>query len=150
MRPVSPTGWLFEAMIFSFPNAASETPPAESEQGEEGGRAEGLGERTFFDDAGILVCRPGGRRRCRLAAALKGGHNAEHHNHNDVGSYVAVVGSEPVLLDSGGEVYTSRTFSGRRYESKILNSWGHPVPVIGGALQRTNGDARGREEALQP
>ena len=27
-----------------------------------------------------------------LAVSIKGGHNAEHHNHNDVGSFVVVVG----------------------------------------------------------
>jgi len=135
--PVTTGGHLFEAMIYSFPNSASRTPPAED-------KGKGLGERTYFDDAGVLVCRPGDADDCRLAVALKGGHNKEHHNHNDVGSYVAVVGSEGVLLDAGGEVYTARTFSSRRYESTILNSWGHPVPVVAGELQRTGRDARGR------
>jgi hypothetical protein len=156
--PVSTGGHLFEAMLYSFPNSASEAVLAEGGGDGRGAGGDGFAERTFFDDAGILICRPGRARqrptlvrrdapgesaRCRLAVALKGGHNAEHHNHNDVGSYVAVVGSEAVLLDAGGEVYTSRTFSKRRYESKILNSWGHPVPVVGGALQRTGRDAYG-------
>jgi len=138
--PVSTGGHLFEAMLYSFPSSASRTPPADRTDDE----GEGLGERTHFDDAGILIGRPGDSEKCRLAVALKGGHNAEHHNHNDVGSYVAVVGPEAVLLDAGGEVYTARTFSSRRYESRILNSWGHPVPVVGGELQRTGRDARGR------
>jgi len=38
--------------------------------------------------------------------------------------------------DPGGEVYTRRTFSKDRYVSKVLNSYGHPVPVVGGKLQR--------------
>ncbi|MHC5055103.1 MAG: carbohydrate binding domain-containing protein [Planctomycetota bacterium] len=156
--PISSGGHPFEAMLFSFPNSASEAPVIEQGREEEEEK-EGLGERTWFDEAGILIGRPGRARqrptsvrrdapgdlpRCRLAVALKGGHNAEHHNHNDVGSYVAVVGSEAVLLDAGGEVYTSRTFSSNRYVSKILNSWGHPVPVVAGELQRTGRDARGR------
>ena len=37
--------------------------------------------------------------------------------------------------DAGGEEYTRFTFSSQRYESKILNSYGHPVPVVGGKLQ---------------
>ncbi|MHC4250818.1 MAG: hypothetical protein ACYS9X_16960 [Planctomycetota bacterium] len=164
--PVSSGGHLFEAMLFSFPNSASEAPLVEKGHGDDED-GEALGERTWFDEAGILICRPSRARqrptlvperpgaarrrdapgdmpRCRLAVALKGGHNAEHHNHNDVGSYVAVVGSEAVLLDAGGEVYTSRTFSSKRYVSKILNSWGHPVPMVAGELQRTGRDARGR------
>ena len=38
--------------------------------------------------------------------------------------------------DPGGEVYTRRTFSKDRYVSKMLNSYGHPVPVVGGKLQK--------------
>jgi len=81
---------------------------------------------------------------CRLAVALKGGHNAEHHNHNDVGSYVVVVGSEAVLADPGGEVYTARTFSSKRYVSKVLNSYGHPVPLVAGQLQQKGRGAQAR------
>ena len=73
--------------------------------------------------------------------ALSGRHNAEHHNHNDVGSYVVVVEDRAVLLDPGSEVYTSRTFSAQRYESLLLNSFGHPVPVVAGQLQRAGRDA---------
>jgi hypothetical protein len=79
-----------------------------------------------------------------LAVALKGGHNSEHHNHNDVGSFIVVLGDKALLLDPGGEVYTARTFSGRRYESNVLNSFGHPVPIVAGKLQRTGSRARGR------
>jgi hypothetical protein len=55
-----------------------------------------------------------------------------------------VLGDKPLLLDPGGEVYTARTFSGRRYESNVLNSYGHPVPIVAGKLQRTGRRARGR------
>ena len=40
-----------------------------------------------------------------------------------------------IALDAGGEDYTSRTFSSRRYESQALNSFGHPVPRVAGAMQ---------------
>jgi len=56
---------------------------------------------------------------------------------------VALAGQTP-LLDPGAEVYTARTFSGRRYESKVLNSYGHPVPVVGEELQQTGGQARAK------
>jgi len=97
--------------------------------------------RTWFADGGVLICRPapGGPP---FAACLKGGHNAEHHNHNDVGSFAVVCGKTQVLCDPGGEVYTARTFSPRRYESPVLNSYGHSVPVVAGQLQRTGPDAQ--------
>lgn len=135
--PVSAGGSLYESMMYSFPNAASQTPPVL-------GNSEGPGTRSWFDQAGILICRPAAGSACRLGAALKGGHNDEHHNHNDVGSFVVVLGNKALLLDPGGEVYTARTFSSHRYESNVLNSFGHPVPLVAGKLQKTGSQARAR------
>jgi len=129
------SGSLSNALIFGFANSASAGATI-------AGAAVGSPLRTWFEDAGVLIARPAAGSQCRLGVALKGGHNAEHHNHNDVGSYVVVVEDRAVLLDPGSEVYTGRTFSGQRYESKLLNSFGHPVPVIAGQLQRTGRDAR--------
>jgi hypothetical protein len=125
------------ALIFGFPNSASEGDVIE-------GAELGSPLRSWFDDAAILVSRPAEGSDAILGVALKGGHNSEHHNHNDVGSYVAVVQDRPVLMDPGSEVYTARTFSNRRYESDLLNSFGHPVPVVAGELQQT-----GREAAAE-
>jgi hypothetical protein len=77
-----------------------------------------------------------------MGVALKGGNNAEHHNHNDVGTFVVVVDRTTLLVDPGAEVYTARTFGPKRYDSKVLNSYGHPVPVVAGALQSEGEDAR--------
>jgi hypothetical protein len=98
--------------------------------------------RTWFKDGGVLICRPAPAASIPFAAALKGGHNAEHHNHNDVGSFSVVMGKTMIVCDPGAEVYTARTFSSKRYVSKVLNSFGHAVPVIAGQLQRTGSDAR--------
>lgn len=100
--------------------------------------------RSWFDHAGILVCRPLPNSKSNMAVALKGGHNAEPHNHNDLGSFVVLCGNQLMLLDPGTEVYTARTFGKHRYESKLLNSYGHSVPVVGGKLQRTGADAGAR------
>ncbi len=135
--PVSTGGSLYQSMMYSFPNSASRSLPAQN-------ASEGPGIRSWFENAGILICRPASNSTSRLAVALKGGNNAEHHNHNDVGSFVVVLGDRPLLLDPGGEVYTARTFSSRRYESKVLNSFGHPVPLVAGKLQRTGRQASGR------
>jgi hypothetical protein len=137
IEAVSPAGSLYESMMYSFPNSASLTPPAQT-------ASKGPGIRSWFENAGVLICRPSTGSSSRLAVALKGGHNAEHHNHNDVGSFIVVLGDKPLLLDPGGEVYTARTFSGQRYESNVLNSYGHPVPIVAGKLQRTGSRARGR------
>ncbi|MDO4630567.1 MAG: heparinase II/III family protein [Planctomycetia bacterium] len=116
-------------------------------------------ERTWFPDAQVLICRPHGlmkgwtnfenngatrlalKNYDGLAVAMKGGHNDELHNHNDVGSYIVVYRGTRPCLDLGREVYTQRTFSPRRYESDLLNSWGHNVPIVAGQLQKTGRDA---------
>jgi hypothetical protein len=137
IEPVSPNGALYGSMMYSFPNSASGTAPIQV-------ASKGPGIRSWFDQAGVLLSRPEPGSSSRLAVALKGGHNQEHHNHNDVGSFVVVLGDKPLLLDPGGEIYTARTFSGRRYDSNVLNSFGHPVPVVAGKLQRTGRQASGR------
>jgi hypothetical protein len=137
MDPVSSRSSLYESMMYSFDNSASQAALAE--------RAfQGPGIRSWFEQAGVLIARPALKSSTPLAVALKGGHNQEHHNHNDVGSFIVVMGDKPLLLDPGGEIYTARTFSGRRYESNILNSFGHPVPIVAGKLQQTGRQARGR------
>lgn len=120
-------GSLTSGLLFLFDNSAAGASPTSDAPGTE--------LRTWFDQAGVLIGRPAADSQCRLGVALKGGHNNEHHNHNDLGSFVVVVGDRPVLLDPGAEVYTARTFSSRRYESNLLNSFGHPVPVVAGKLQ---------------
>jgi len=131
-------GSLFEACLYGFPNSASAMKPRAEERGYEPGL------RSWFQDAGILIGRPAPGSACRMGVALKGGHNAEHHNHNDVGSFVVVVGRRAVLMDPGAETYTARTFSSQRYESRLLNSFGHPVPVVAGRFQRSGRTAQAK------
>ena len=99
--------------------------------------------RSWFPLGGVYIGRPEPRSTCLLTVAFKGGHNAEEHNHNDVGSYVVLVGGRSVLLDPGQEIRSGRTFSSRRYESKLINSYGHQVPMIAGQLQQTGRSAHG-------
>ncbi len=127
-------GFLCSAMVYAL--AAQEKPPTDK------GKPVADTIRSWFDNAGVLICRPLPGSKSNMAVALKGGHNAEHHNHNDLGSFVVLRGKQLMLLDPGPEVYTARTFSKQRYESDLLNSWGHSVPVVAGKLQRTGADAR--------
>jgi hypothetical protein len=97
--------------------------------------------RSYFGLGGVLISRNSSGPA--FAVALKGGNNNEPHNHNDVGSFSVVLGREMVICDPGGEVYTARTFSAHRYDSKVLNSYGHAVPIIADQLERTGAAARG-------
>ena len=129
-------GNIFDSAIYNFPSpdfAARIPGLIDPGQG---------GIRSWFPDAGNLIGRPAPGSASQFGVATKGGHNAEHHNHNDLGSYVVVVGDKPILLDPGKETYTARTFSPKRYDSKLLNSYGHPVPVVGGHLQKEGAASR--------
>jgi len=97
--------------------------------------------RDWFDQAQFYIGRPGGGKG-RLAVACKGGHNNEAHNHNDVGTYMVVQGAQCPLVDPGAPVYTAKTFSSERYTDDIINSWGHPVPLVAGKKQETGAQAR--------
>jgi hypothetical protein len=92
--------------------------------------------RSYFQDVGVLVCRPAPASAARLAVAIKAGGNTSH-SHNDVGSFVVSLGGELPLGDPGGPtMYDSKTFGSERFNRKLLNSYGHPLPVLGGKLQR--------------
>ena len=125
----------YEFGLFAFPNTSTEKSPGDPD-------TEML-LRNEFANAGVLVCRATDNDPLRLAFAMKAGHNDEHHNHNDIGSYTVSLGGATPLLDPGGEVYTQRTFSGRRYDSNVINSFGHPVPRINDTLQKTGAAAKG-------
>jgi hypothetical protein len=79
--------------------------------------------------------------RCRAGTpegffiAAKGGHNAESHNHNDVGSFIVYRNGRPVLIDVGVETYSRKTFSGQRYEIWTMQSAYHNLPTIGDVMQ---------------
>ena len=91
--------------------------------------------RTLFPDAQMYVMRPSKADSMPLRLSVKSGHNAEFHNHNDVGTYALFFNDILLAGDSGGTVYTAKTFSDKRYEIKMINSYGHPVPVLNGELQ---------------
>ncbi len=98
--------------------------------------------RTWFSEGGVLICRQPAEAKVPFAVSLKGGNNAENHNHNDVGSFIVIANRSMVLVDPGAEVYTGRTFGPKRYESDVLNSFGHDVPVIAGKLQSAGANRR--------
>jgi hypothetical protein len=102
-----------------------------------------LPEHSFFPTGGVVICRPANQSNNRLSIALKGGHNAEHHNHNDIGSFVLAVGDEPLIQDPGREEYSGQTFGVARYTFPLMNSWGHSVPFVAGKLQKTGRQAEG-------
>lgn len=75
-----------------------------------------------------------------LYVATHGGHNAESHNHNDVGDFIVYANGQPMIVDAGRGNYTARTFSSKRYELWFTRSEYHNLPIINGF-----GQSAGRE-----
>ncbi|MCC6414454.1 MAG: heparinase II/III family protein [Opitutaceae bacterium] len=98
--------------------------------------------RDFFAPSHFLICRSAPDAPRRFSATFLGGNNGVNHNHNDLGTFVVMLDGKSLIYDPGLEVYSMRTFSAQRYESQLLNSYGHPVPRIGGQLQETGANFR--------
>lgn len=77
---------------------------------------------TARDDSGFFL-------------ATHGGHNAESHNHNDVGDFLLYLNGEPVIIDAGRGNYTARTFSAKRYDLWFTQSQHHNLPIVNGSGQ---------------
>ncbi len=91
--------------------------------------------RDFFAPSHFLICRSAATTNRKFAATFLGGNNGVNHNHNDLGTFTVLLDGKALIYDPGPEVYSMRTFSVYRYDSQLLNSYGHPVPRIGGKLQ---------------
>lgn len=92
----------------------------------------------------LLVARETAGTSDGLAMAAKAGHNGEHHNHLDVGSYWVAVDGRPLVVDVGRPVYTARTFGPERYAAWPFRSDWHNVPEPGGG--QAAGAAHGARE----
>ncbi len=90
---------------------------------------------VWLDGIQVMVarCKQGSPEGCFLAA--KGGHNAESHNHNDVGNFVVYAAGRPILIDIGVETYSRKTFSSQRYEIWTMQSAWHNLPMVDGIMQ---------------
>ncbi|KAA5825195.1 hypothetical protein FPF71_08365 [Algibacter amylolyticus] len=85
---------------------------------------------TYFDTSGMVISR--GKQQVPFSIAIKAGHNAENHNHSDVGTYTVLFGKDYITGDIGAPSYTAGAFS---KTNKARSSWGHPVPRINNTLQ---------------
>ncbi|MDR1789018.1 MAG: heparinase II/III-family protein [Opitutaceae bacterium] len=68
--------------------------------------------------------------------AAKGGHNAESHNHNDIGNFIVFHNGLPLLIDVGAGRYTANTFGPNRYKTWNFTSAYHNTPSLNGEAQK--------------
>ncbi len=93
---------------------------------------------VFLPDIQVFVARDRAGTDGGFFVAAKGGHNAESHNHNDVGNFVVYLDGQPMLIDMGVETYSRKTFGPNRYDIWTMQSAFHNLPTIG-AVQQSDG-----------
>ena len=71
-----------------------------------------------------------------LYLALKGGNNAESHNHNDLGNVIVFADGNPMFIDAGSGKYTRKTFSPERYTIWAMCSDYHNCATFNDVTQR--------------
>lgn len=108
-----------------------------------------LPRETWLPSVQLLVAREQAGRTDGLTLAVKGGHNGEHHNHNDVGSVVVALDGVPVVVDAGQPTYTAQTFGPDRYDIWTMQSGWHSVPVVAGREQAAGRDRAAAEVRVE-
>jgi hypothetical protein len=103
-----------------------------------------LARESWLPRLQILVAREAAGGTDGLALAVKAGHNGEHHNHLDVGSYWVAVDGRPLVVDAGRPAYTAATFGPDRYAAWPFRSAWHNVPEPG--AEQEPGPAHGARE----
>ncbi len=93
----------------------------------------------------VMAARDSAGTAAGLFLAAKGGHNAESHNHNDIGHFIVYYDGAPLLVDAGVETYSRQTFSADRYTIWTMQSAYHNLPTVNGCMQMAGVDFRARD-----
>lgn len=104
---------------------------------------------AWFPDNELLIARESEESARGLALAIKGGHNDEHHNHNDIGSFIVSVDGVPVLVDAGRATYRAETFGPNRYDLWNMQSSWHNLPEVRGTAQADGRDYAASDVAVR-
>ncbi len=124
--------------LFRFPiTLAVETPPP-------------MVRDAWLPDTQVVTARDRAGSAEGWFVAAKGGHNAESHNHNDIGSFIVFHDGAPLIVDAGVGEYTRQTFSPERYKIWTMRSSFHSLlPVLDGVEQLAGAAYRARDVAYE-
>lgn len=98
--------------------------------------------KIYLDGLQIAVTREGNDPMKGMFLAFKGGHNAESHNHCDVGTVTVFSDGRPLFIDAGSGAYTARTFGPDRYTIWSMRSDYHNVISVNNCVQFPGENAR--------
>ncbi len=94
------------------------------------------GEFAFFRDRQLFIARENAKDTSKgFIVSIKGGHNNEGHNHNDLGHFSIFCNGKPLIVDVGAGTYTRKTFSPERYTIWWIGGMGHNAAAVNGHIQ---------------
>ena len=90
------------------------------------------------------------REKDGFFVASKGGHNAQSHNHNDIGTVSLYYKAIPFLIDAGVGTYITKTFSPQRYEIWSMQANYHNVPMLNGIPEKEGRSHESKQSTFDP
>lgn len=91
---------------------------------------------AYYDYIKVALLREGNVRGEGMFLAMKGGHNQENHNHNDVGTVMVYRDKTPLIVDLGAGEYINWQFQTRE-KCWYKDSDFHSLPTFDGVIQKT-------------
>ena len=86
---------------------------------------------AYFPNLAVWVVRGLDAAGNWWEVAAKGGHNDEHHNHNDLGSFIVNINGIRFITEIGAPEYTRPYFgAATRYDFLATRTQGHSLPVL--------------------
>jgi hypothetical protein len=99
----------------------------------------------YFPDLAVLVARGTDAAGRLWEFAAKGGHNGEHHNHNDCGGFLLNIEGRRRIVEIGAPEYVHDFFQpAKRYNFLAARSLGHSVPLVNGCEQNPGAEFAAR------
>ena len=106
---------------------------------------------SYFADRQIFIARQNPENPAQgVIGCIKGGHNNEGHNHNDVAQFTVYVNGKPIIVDAGAGTYTRKTFSADRYSIWWIGGMGHNAPQINGHYQMAGIEYHAKVKEFNP
>ncbi len=107
-------------------------------------KLEEVQKKIAFNETGVWLFK----NSDKFTLAVKGGHNFESHNHNDVGSFAVYYNGVAILIDCGVGDYTKDTFNENRYTIFTMQSCYHNLPTINNVDQSQGKDFYAKVEEI--
>ena len=102
---------------------------------------------VYYDGIKIAMLREKPVRGEGMFLGMKGGHNAECHNHNDVGGFLVYSDKTPIIIDIGPGEYINWSFMTRE-KCWYKDSDFHTLPTFDGKMQKVGASRASKNEVF--